>query len=728
MTKRTSLFLFVVGLLFVAGGMFLQGTQITMAQDDEEPDPLGDPPSFLQSYYEDWVNSPHARFEDDAFQHWNEDGEIPESCATCHSTPGYLDFLGEDGSEVGVVDAPAPLGTVVNCDACHNSSTDELTTISFPSGAEITNLGDSSRCMVCHQGRSSGDNVENAIIEAGLEGEPNTVSEDLGFINIHYYAAAASIYGSEVRGGYEYEGHAYQMRTDHPGVTCAGCHDPHTLALSLDTCVECHEGADSIEAVREIRSVGSLVDYDGDGDIEEGILGELETLEAMLYDAIQLYAANVVGTPIIYSEESYPYFFIDTDGDGEVTEGEAAFPNAYNAFTPALVRATYNFQVSHKDIGGYAHNPDYHIQLMYDSIADLNEQLGEAGIDLSSASRDSFGHFQSSAEAFRHWDEDGEVSASCSRCHTSEGLPFFLEHGVTIAFEPSNSLTCTTCHNSLTELTLYPVMAVEFPSGAELSFGEDSPNNMCLTCHQGRQSGVGIQAAIDRAGVSDDEPSDALRFQNPHYFASGASLFGAQAEGAYQYPDMEYNGVFEHTRQFDECGDCHNVHSAEIQFQECADCHEGVETPEDVAQIRGVIDGERDPVDFDGDGDVEEGIASEVETFYNALREEIFVYAAETIGTPIVNAGGYPYWFIDTNGNGEADPDETNRDNAYNQWTPSLLRAIYNLQFADADAPVGEFSHNAEYMIQVLYDTLLDIGGEEAVADFTRPEVREMEE
>lgn len=721
MTRRHTLSLvFILGMLLFAGGLFLQNALPVQAQDDANP--LGEPPTFLAEYYEAWVSSPHANFEDDAFRHWDEDGEISERCATCHSTPGYLDFLGADGTEAGVVNAPAPLGSVVNCNACHNSATEELTAITFPSGATISELGDSSRCMVCHQGRASGLSVVSAVEEAGLADQPHTVSEELGFINIHYYAAAASVYGSEVNGGFEFAGNAYHMRNEHVEgyATCAGCHDPHTLELALDECVVCHEGADSIEGVRAIRSVGSLVDFDGDGDMEEGILGEIETLQSMLYTAIQAYAAEVVGTPIGYSE-SHPYYFTDTDGNGEISEEEAIRDNAYASFTPALLEAVYNYQVTQKDPGGYAHNPNYHIQLLFDSIAALNEQLGENGVDLSAASRDSFGHFASSSEAFRHWDEDGEVSASCSKCHSAEGLPFFLENGVTIAFEPSNALECTTCHTNFEDFALYPVPVVEFPSGAELGFGEESASNICLTCHQGRESTVSLNSAINRAGVGDDEVSEALSFRNPHYFGAGTTIFGTESKGAYEYEGKEYTGLFQHTRRFDECADCHNVHSSAIIFEECTDCHEEVETVEDVELIRAHPD-DKDPVDYNGNGDVEEPIKAEIDTFVTLLYDQILAYSVETVGTPIVFApGSYPYWFIDTNGDGVADPDEANYGNRYNQWTPELVRAAYNYTYFTVTP--GAFAHNPDYTIQVLYDTLEAMDAD--VSSFIRAEVRE---
>ena len=45
-------------------------------------------------FYHDWAQSPHAKADAPAFNNWNEQGEIPEACARCHSTPGFLDYIG----------------------------------------------------------------------------------------------------------------------------------------------------------------------------------------------------------------------------------------------------------------------------------------------------------------------------------------------------------------------------------------------------------------------------------------------------------------------------------------------------------------------------------------------------------------------------------------------------------------------------------------------------------
>ncbi|MCI0710158.1 MAG: hypothetical protein L0154_08345 [Chloroflexi bacterium] len=713
---KPHLFLIAGGVLFIIAGLvFVSTSPATLAQGDGTPSPVGEPPTFLSGIYEDWVNSPHADFTAEAFIHWDEDGEVSDRCARCHSTPGYQDYLGADGTAFGV-DGPAPLGSVINCDACHNEVATNLTSVEFPSGVVLEDLGDSARCMVCHQGRSFSGTVDAALAEAGVSEDLNAVSEDLSFINIHYYAAAASLYGSDVHGGYEYAGQRYQMQFQHVDAydACFECHQPHTLEVRVNECVTCHEDVASVEDVREIRMPGSMIDYDGDGDMGEGIYAEVAGLQEMLYAAIQAYAAEVAGTPIIYDALSHPYFFADTNANGTVDEGE----EGYNQFTGKLLQATYNYQVSQKDPGGYVHNAKYHIELLYDSIAMLNEELSTP-IDLSAANRDDPGHFNSTGEPFRHWDEDGEVPSTCSKCHTSEGLPFLLENGATIPFEPSDSLACTTCHNAIPEFTLYEVDEVMMPSGVTVTFGEGEANNVCLNCHQGRESTTSVNALIASAGVGPDEVSDALRFRNPHYFAAGATLFGTEAQGGYQYEGKVYNGYFEHERRVNECNECHNEHSLTIRSNVCQECHEKVSSPADVELIR-LEPEDVEPIDYDGDGDDSEPIKGEIETIHEALFAGIQNYAATVVGTAIAyDEHAYPYWYIDTNGNGVVDPEEANGENAFNQWTPNLLTAIYNYLWVAKDP--GSFAHNSNYIMQLMYDSLEAIGGEEAVATFTRP-------
>jgi hypothetical protein len=422
-------------------------------------------------------------------------------------------------------------------------------------------------------------------------------------------------------------------------------------------------------------------------------------LRNLLYQSIQAYAAEVAGTPIEYDAHSYPYFFDDA-GD------------RYGAWTGRLVQAAYNYQVSQKDPGAFAHGGKYIIQLLYDSIADLNEFISNP-VDLSLLNREDPGHFAASGEPWRHWDEDGEVSASCSKCHSAEGLPTFITTGGDTYPQPvASGLNCASCHDDLSTFTRYISEEVEFPSGAVVSF-EDTESNLCLNCHQGRQSGPGVEAAIVASGAGDDEVSESLSFRNPHYFAAGATLFGTDVQGAYEYVDQAYNGRNMHVPGVQVCIDCHDTHQLRPKVEACGTCH-GTQSEEELHDIRMTAG------DFDGDGDETEGLAGEIATVQEALFEAIAVYAADVAGNPMVFDGhAYPYWFQDTNADGVADEEEANYGNQYNAWTPRLLRAAYNYTYSVKDP--GAFAHNGLYLLQILYDALEDIGGD--VSGMTRPEV-----
>lgn len=657
-------------------------------------------------FREAWESSGHANFGAEAFRHWDEEDPalVPATCAKCHSQFGYLDYIGADGSEAWVVNEDAQLGSTVSCVTCHNDVTTSMTSVTMPSGVEITGLGDESRCMQCHQGRSSAATVDEKVVALSLS--EDQVSEELSFINIHYYAATATKYGTVAKGGYEYEGRTYDAFFSHVEgyETCVDCHDSHTLEVKTETCESCH-GFTDVESYRDVRMPGSLVDYDGDGDIEEGIYYEIEGLQALLYEAIQLYASDSIAVPIIYDSHAYPYFFNDTDGDGSVSEGEANYGNKYASWTPRMLKAAYNFQVSMKDSGGYAHGGKYLIQLLYDSIEYLN-----TGIDLSKANRIDHGHFAGSEEAFRHWDEDGAVPASCSTCHSSAGLPLYLTEGVSISQPTTNGFMCSTCHNDLEEWTLYEVEdVVTFPSGAAIA-SEDPNTNLCMNCHQGRSSSVAVDQYVE--GLLRDGVYENLSFRNVHYFPAGATRYGTEVQGGYEYSGKTYVGRFDHVEKADECTDCHDQHALEVEIELCSNCHE-VESIDDLYTIRG----DEDEVDWDGDGDNTEGMKMEIDGMSEILYLAMQDYAAAQ-GVPIIyDSHTYPYFFVDPNGNGISDPGEANYGNQYNNWTPRLLQAAYNYQYAQKDP--GAFAHNGRYVLQFLYDSIRDIGGN--VNSLTRP-------
>jgi hypothetical protein len=278
---------------------------------------------------------------------------------------------------VGAIDHPVPLGSTVDCAVCHGSSASSLQSVPFPSGESVAVEGPSAVCTVCHQGRAATETLAAATEEL----EDDAPSEALSFINPHYGLSSATLLGSEVRSGYQYPGRDYADTFTHvPDMnTCTSCHQPHSLEVRLETCTACHQGADDFRAIRI-----SPQDFDGDGDISEGIANPIDTMRDRLGEAIALYAREVARTPVVYAEASYPYFFVDGDGDGAVSEGEAAYPNRYASWTPRMLRAAYNYQYARKNPGAYTHNPHYVLQLLYDSLEDLS---GQVAIDISAYTR-----------------------------------------------------------------------------------------------------------------------------------------------------------------------------------------------------------------------------------------------------------------------------------------------------------------------------------------------------
>jgi hypothetical protein len=326
--------------------------------------------------YEDlWADSAHADQTAEAFTHWDEEEppEIPIECAKCHSRPGFITFIGADGSTPGIIENPVQVGTTITCYVCHNEMSLDLDSAVFPSGEKIRGLGPEARCIQCHQGRASTTTINNAIAESGLTNDDNH-NEELGFINSHSISGATP-FGTEVQGAYEYDGQLYDGRFQRGDefFSCIRCHDPHTLELKFETCSECHtiNGSEP----NDIRV--NTTDFDGDGDTQEGISHEIEFMHTALLKAIQKYAKDVAGTPIAFDPNTYPYFFIDTNEDGVIESEEAHYENRYLSWTPRLLKAAYNYNYVSHDLGAYAHNSTYTIQILYDSLVDIGGNITE---------------------------------------------------------------------------------------------------------------------------------------------------------------------------------------------------------------------------------------------------------------------------------------------------------------------------------------------------------------
>ena len=303
-----------------------------------------------------WKESAHADAESGAFTNWddNDPPEISTNCAKCHSTPGYRDFLGLDGATAGQVDKTAPIGTTVECEACHNEVSQEKDSAMMPSANELTGLGRNSDCMECHQGRAS----MVQVVEALTDLPPDEVNKDISGPGVHNSPVGPTEYGTLALGGYEYEGKSYSGQYGHvlDFDTCIECHDQHSLQIDPEKCSACHLGLETAADFRQIRVTN--IDYDGDGDISEGLASEIATLEEKLRLSLDVYTASEGLDELVVTRS-----FVNGNGD------------SYSTWTPRLLRAAFNYQFSALGSGGYVHNPQYIIQLLYDSIEDMGGSL-----------------------------------------------------------------------------------------------------------------------------------------------------------------------------------------------------------------------------------------------------------------------------------------------------------------------------------------------------------------
>jgi hypothetical protein len=670
-------------------------------------------PAAEVPFYAAWLNSAHADRTAPAFTNWNKDGMVPTTCARCHSSEGFVDYLGGDNTVPGKVDNPAPIESVVRCATCHTPAAEQLTEVTFPSGAKVTGLGRESTCMTCHQGRASGADVDKVIATAFPMPTPatdDTASPMINFTNIHYYPAAATLYAGQAKGGYQYAGQVYDTRFRHvEGYdTCIGCHDPHSAKPKVNECATCHAGVKDLLDLRNIRMMSSSHrDYDVDGNLTEGVFHELAGLRDKTLAAIVRYGAEK-NAPLCYGEHSYPYWFKDTNNDGVCSTEEATSANGYKSWTPRLARAAFNYQMASKDPGAFAHNAKYIMQLLYDSANDVNGAL-VVKIDLARTVRGDDGHFDGASEAARHWDSEDGVDATCSKCHSGQsGFRFFTQHGVSIEVpETANGLECGTCHTSFGQTwDVLQLKSTTFPGGTtNMLPGND---NLCATCHGGRNSKKEIDAAI---------ASNQLRFINVHYLPGAATRQGSAAKVGYEYPGATYAGPLTHMGGV-QCTSCHDPVSTGHTFQisdaweaRCKNCH--ADANGDPNKIRLVH-----LMDYDGDGSTSESLAAEIGGLGDRVLAAMQAATAASGGICYSDSAN-PYFFKDSDGDKQprCAAAEATSANRFTAWTPALMKAAHNYQLTHKDP--GSWAHNFKYSAQLLYDSVGDLGG--AVTGLRRP-------
>jgi hypothetical protein len=338
---------------------------------------------------EQWADSGHGAITNEAWRHWDDEGAVEaddptaipavDGCAKCHSSSlvplrGFLQF-----AQAGANPEPGPLPLGLDCNACHSEDAIDyeyvfdpglpFRAVEFPSGLSASYGAPpdnfSNLCMSCHQGRYSTVQVDEVIAAS---------AGPYAFLNIHYYAAGATLFGTEVKGGYEYSGETYV------GQNAFTAHTGLAPAL-LNDCVSCHMNSDAADDKNHTFlpevvtcTVGTGCHTDSDGTFE-GLSGspsanyaDIQILLGDLLPLIETYANDTLNMPIVYSS-GYPYWCNDNGNP-------CRFDNPYTSFDATLLRAAYNYQTAQKEPGGFIHNGAYIKQLLVDSIVDLGGTPG----------------------------------------------------------------------------------------------------------------------------------------------------------------------------------------------------------------------------------------------------------------------------------------------------------------------------------------------------------------
>jgi hypothetical protein len=524
---------------------------------------------------------------------------------------------------------------------------------------------------------------------------------------------------------------------------CTSCHDPHAqnvVNVSATSCGRCHFDettglpVTTFAQITDQRQFGFTGDIDGDG-IEAGLDVEIAGLEAKLYQVIQAYAQNVVGKQVCQTTppDNNLYNYSGT--------GACSTSKKYSYMTPRLLKAGFNLLFAQADFGGWAHNPRYVIEILYDSITDLNAGLvanGQAAVPFAGL-RSFDGHFGAADSlepgggmAFSDWNATGFTgsSAACSQCHGGKvGLDnYLLNSGLPIVSTPATPVTgmqCTTCHAptaSSVDMTAIrsDITNVYFPpqkaatgAGQVVVAASTTPESfaLCGSCHSGRENQTTVDLSFaGKTGVKWD-----VSFKNPHYLGAAGIMLGSITNVMYQtggttvayaakpafWGAVNGNAPGPHGSPHGAaCTGCHNPEATRHTFEvDLATSIPGGQTGTPKACNGCHI------VEPYGDFRLQprkDNVAALSALLYTTIQSyaNLAISGGNTYAKPVCyNGAAYPYWYVDIGG--------ACGTGAQAKFDFKAAKAAYNYKWSQAEP--GAYAHNYEYMMQNLIDSIMDL-------------------
>ena len=322
---------------------------------------------------------------------------------------------------------------------------------------------------------------------------------------------------------------------------------------------------------------------------------------------------------------------------------------------------------------------------------------------------------------------------ACYQCHHGLGTIDYMKDrqgssDAQVLWGDAN-ITCLTCHDTHEEGAAgfnvrIPVKlsynsrfvdASKNPNGGINKFmdgtaipAEVGTGNLCLFCHQGRESGLTVYLGIKSKVDPYTNPSQVIdaagfSFINPHYLDGGSILW---SKNAWEYifeggtvPQAYSEGVTAH--QILNCAGCHmaepnadnteGAHTWKARLKTCQGCHGSFITKfEDIPAIG----------DYDGDGEVKTAF-EEIGTLNDPVLGDSGLFgqlkaALHDQGIDY-NPDSYPYFFA------------AGTTNQYRAWTSNQLTAAFNLSWGYKAGNCVPY-HNVYYGAQILQDSLRALG------------------
>ena len=384
------------------------------------------------------------------------------------------------------------------------------------------NINESNVCMACHLGREVGANITAVTSSDGI----------LSFVNSHYLAAGATLFNES---GYEYAGQTYDDFGYHKNVGMASPFSSGTAG----PCVTCHMSSSEPHAFTAVSTSTACTNcHVGLTDV---ILEDTKHNFSLALDELRL-ALKARG---IHYWNSHPYFF-----KVEVTEAnKATTAVTANAFTnwnsvavilgvglvtdstgtgwKNVMGAAFNYNLFAHDPGAFAHNRQYALKLIQDSI-DFLADGAVNGLGTSTVVADVIA--------------DKEFA---------EATP----HAPAVLAAPSATV-CNTCHSKVPHFNGTNAQYYQFP---EATAFVDAVNS-CGQCHAGGSFTANRDILSEYAVSGHAQPNNSTwrgscgPCHEPGAFINAVSGAGTVTTNA--------------TRKVLACNACHtNVATGDIRFE-----------------------------------------------------------------------------------------------------------------------------------------------------------------